>query len=307
MMRMVNGWKNKGDRMASMQSLKRRIKSARNIKQITKAMEMVAASKMRRAQSQALATRPYARKLESTLQAITGLTESSQHPLLATNETGVDIIVLFSTDKPLAGSLNANLFRGTADFLKDKTDKPHFVIVGQKARQFVLGNDYVIDADFSGVSDPVSFQAAVPIAHYLIDGYITGKFKSISLCYMDFISTIVQRFRSIPLLPFTNTWTTLAENASEVVSLQSGAQYIFEPNAESILEWLLPYYTEMIIYQTLLETRASEHSSRMVAMKNASDSATDIINELTLSYNKQRQAKITNELLDNTTAALVVA
>lgn len=123
---------------------------------------------------------------------------------------------------------------------------------------------------------------------------------------MDFISTLVQRFRSLPLLPFTSTWSTLVENPAEAIEFSSDAEYLFEPSASAILDWLLPYYTEMIIYQTLLETRASEHSSRMVAMKNASDSATDIITDLTLSFNKQRQAKITNELLDNTTASLVV-
>jgi F-type H+-transporting ATPase subunit gamma len=123
---------------------------------------------------------------------------------------------------------------------------------------------------------------------------------------MDFISTLVQRFRSLPLLPFTSTWASLIDSPSEIIELNSDAEYIFEPSASAILDWLLPYYTEMIIYQTLLETRASEHSSRMVAMKNASDSATDIITDLTLSYNKQRQAKITNDLLDNTTASLVV-
>jgi len=294
--------------MASMQSLKRRIKSARNIKQITKAMEMVAASKMRRAQSQALSSRAYSRKLESTLATITTLTDSSQHPLLETHDSGDDIIVLFSTDKPLAGSLNTNLFRGTADYLKTNPTaaEPHFVVIGQKARQFVIGNGYIIDADFSGIPDPVSFQAAVPIAHYLVDSYLNHTCCSVTLCYMDFISTIVQRFRALPLLPFTNTWTTLAENAAEAVISQTGIEYLFEPSAEAILDWLLPYYTEMIIYQTLLETRASEHSSRMVAMKNASDSATDIITDLTLAFNKQRQAKITNELLDNSTAALVV-
>lgn len=294
--------------MANMQSLKRRIKSAKNIKQITKAMEMVAASKMRRAQSQALASRGYARKLETTLATIATLTDSSEHPLLEPHTDGDDLIVLFSTDKSLAGSLNTNLFRGTVEFLSgDQVPaNPHFIIVGAKAKQFVISNGYTLDADFSGVSDPVSFQGAVPIAHYLIDNYLNHTYRSVTLIYMDFISTLVQRFRALPLLPFTSTWSSLIDNPADVLEISSDSQYLFEPSASAILEWLLPYYTEMIIYQTLLETRASEHSSRMVAMKNASDSATDIITDLTLSYNKQRQAKITNELLDNSTAALVV-
>ncbi len=295
--------------MANTQSLKRRIKSAKNIKQITKAMEMVAASKMRRAQSQALSSRAYARKLENTLATIAAKTNASQHPLLAPNSSGKDIIVLFSTDKSLAGSLNSNLFRGLTDYLKTNDlglSQPEFIIVGQKARQYVFMNDYQLDADFSGVSDPVSFQAAVPIAHHLIKEYLSGNYRSVTLVYMDFVSTLVQRFRAMPLLPLANNWTNLIESLAEAVAIGSTAQYLFEPSASEILDWLIPYYIEMIIYQTLLETRASEHSARMVAMKNASDSATDIIADLTLSYNKQRQAKITNELLDNTTAALVV-
>lgn len=294
--------------MANMQSLKRRIKSAKNIKQITKAMEMVAASKMRRAQSQALASRPYARKMETTLATIATLTDSSQHPLLESHSEGLDVVVLFSTDKSLAGSLNTNLFRGTQEFLNSiqGPTNPHFIIIGQKAKQFVLSNGYTIEADFSGISDPVSFQNAVPIAHFLIENYINRSYRSVTLIYMDFISTLVQRFRTLPLLPFSSSWSSLIENPSDAMNVGTEAQYLFEPSAGAILDWLLPYYTEMIIYQTLLETRASEHSSRMVAMKNASDSATDIISDLTLSFNKQRQAKITNELLDNTTAALVV-
>lgn len=238
--------------MASMQSLKRRIKSAKNIKQITKAMEMVAASKMRRAQAQALASRPYARKLETTLATIATLTDPSIHPLLAPHDDGEDIIVLFSTDKPLAGSLNTNLFRGTIEFLtQDHAPKnPRFIVVGQKARQFVLSNNFEIDADFSGIPDPINFQAAVPIAHYLIDNYINKSYRSVNLVYMDFISTLVQRFRTLPLLPFSSSWSALIDEPSETINLTGGAQYLFEPSASSILDWLLPYYTEMIIYQT---------------------------------------------------------
>lgn len=296
--------------MPSMQSLKRRITSAKNIKQITKAMEMVAASKMRRAQAQAIASRAYSRKLEATLATIATLTDASSHPLLTTNGSGKDVVVLFSTDKSLAGSLNTNLFRGMQEYLKNpKTnlDQPEFIIVGQKAKHFVLSNGFTINADFSGISDPVSFQAAVPIARYIINEYISGNFRSVTLGYMDFISTLVQTFRAMPLLPLSATWATIIDTPADAAKIGSDSQYLFEPSAPEILNWLLPYYVEMIIYQTLLENRASEHSARMVAMKNASDSASEIINDLTLSYNKQRQAKITNELLDNTTAAMVVS
>jgi len=292
-----------------MQSLKRRIKSAKNIKQITKAMEMVAASKMRRAQAQALASRPYSRKLETTLSTIATLTDPSQHALLESHQEGVDLIVIFSTDKSLAGSLNTNLFRGTLEYLSQSSapSSPHFIIVGQKAKQFVVSNSFTLDADFSGISDPVNFQAAIPIAQFLIDNYLNHTYRSVTICYMDFVSTLVQKFRTMPLLPFAAAWASMLENPVETISHGSKSQYMFEPNPTAILDWLLPYYIEIIIYQTLLETKASEHSSRMVSMKNASDNASDIITDLSLSYNKQRQAKITSELLDNATASLAVA
>jgi F-type H+-transporting ATPase subunit gamma len=295
--------------MATIQSLKRRIKSAKNIKQITKAMEMVAASKMRRAQAQAMASRAYSRKLEQTLATIATLTNPSIHPLLSPKTEGDDFIVMFSTDKSLAGSLNTNLFRGLSNYLAQNLpgpNHPRFVIVGQKARQFVLGNDYTIEADFSGIPDPVSFQAAVPLAHYVVNEFLSGNCRSVTLVYMEFISTLVQKFRATPLLPLSNTWSDRIDSPAGAMELATDAQYMFEPNAPTILNWLLPYYIEMIIYQTLLENRASEHSARMVAMKNASDSAAEIITDLTLSYNKQRQEKITNELLDNATASAVV-
>lgn len=295
--------------MASMQSLKRRIKSAKNIKQITKAMEMVAASKMRRAQAQALASRPYSRKMETTLATIATLTDPSQHPLLTSHPEGKDLIVIFSTDKSFAGSLNTNLFRGILEFCQSAEGPadPHFAIIGEKARSFVVANGHILDADFSGISDPVGFQAIIPIADFLIDNYLNGTYRSVTLAYMDFISTLTQRFRALPLLPFAASWSSLIENPAEAVAVGTQTQYLFEPNAQAILDWLLPYYIEMVVYQTMLETRASEHSARMVSMKNASDNATEIIEELTLSYNKQRQAKITTELLDNTTAALAVS
>jgi F-type H+-transporting ATPase subunit gamma len=295
--------------VASIQSLKRRIKSAKNIKQITKAMEMVAASKMRKAQNQAIASRPYSRKLESTLATIATLTNSSEHPLLTPNSLGDDIVILFSTDKALAGSLNSNLFRGTVEYLDTNTfnPNPHFIIVGQKAKHFVLSHGFTLDSDFSGIPDPVSFQSAVPIAHHIIDQYKQGNCRSVTLVYMDFISTLVQKFRAMPLLPLNAAWTSMIDDPANVINTSTSAQYQFEPTAGAILNWLLPYYIEIIIYQTLLETKASEHSARMVAMKNASDSATDIIADLTLTYNKQRQAKITSELLDNTTATLAVS
>jgi F-type H+-transporting ATPase subunit gamma len=142
----------------------------------------------------------------------------------------------------------------------------------------------------------------------IIDGFISLKFKSVHIVYMDFITTLVQKVRGFQLLPLTRDWQFIVESAEEALEARVPEKitYLFEPSDEKILAWLLPYYIELIVYQVLVEARASEHSARMVSMKNASDNATDIIEDLTLSYNKARQAGITAELLDNITASLIV-
>lgn len=295
--------------MSNIQSLQRRIKSAKNIKQITKAMEMVAASKMRKAQAQAMASRPYARKLQTTLNTIASLvTETTEHPLLEQNQTGQDVILLISTDKSLAGSLNTNLFRGTSNYLSELSTKPQFIIIGQKARQFIYSTDLPLIAEFTDIPDPLAYADSLPISKLIIDGYISKEFRSVHVVYMDFVSTLVQKVRPFQLLPLSTDWASVIDEPSKAMDANDSekSQYIFEPSADEILDWLLPYYLELSIYQLLLEARASEHSARMVSMKNASENATDIIADLTLSYNKVRQAAVTAELLDNTTASLIV-
>jgi F-type H+-transporting ATPase subunit gamma len=296
--------------MASAQILKRRINSAKNIKQITKAMEMVAASKMRRAQQQAISSRPYNRKLQSTLLTIAAATSTKSHPLLQQNKKGQNLIILISTDRSFAGSLNTNLFRGAQTFIDNSglTDIA-FVIVGQKARRFVISSGYNLFAEFSNLPDPIRLVDSHPIAEMIIKGYLDHTFKSVTFIYMDFVSTLVQRLRTFKLLPLPRDWEELFSGPQDVLEAGAnvGRDYLYEPSASEILNWLLPYYIDQVVYQTLMETKASEHSARMVAMKNASDNASDIISDLTLSYNKQRQARITSELLDNVTASIIVA
>lgn len=296
--------------MANMQALSRRIKTAKNIKQITKAMEMVSASKMRRSQAQALASRPFSSKLYLTLQSIATLTDPSSHALLQSHDSGIDIYLLISTDKALAGSLNTNLFRGAYELLSDKaaSQSAQFIIVGSRARSFVVSSGQSIYAEFSNLPDPVSYQDTLPISQMVIKGFLSGEFRSVTLLYMDFISTLVQKMRAQTLLPLTAELDRLVESESEAIDKISKERttYVFEPNAKSILNWILPYYVELTLFHALLEAKASEHSARMVAMKNASDNATEIISDLTLSFNKQRQNKITSELLENTTAQAVL-
>jgi F-type H+-transporting ATPase subunit gamma len=296
--------------MSNTQSLTRRIRSAKNIKQITKAMEMVSASKMRKAQSQALSSRPYARKLETTLNAIANLApSSSEQALLTPNESGRPLLVIVSTDKALAGSLNTNLFRGVSEYCHEQgLENPLTVIVGQKARAFVLSSDYLLHAEFTQLPDPISYADSLPISKLIIDSYIDKTAKSVHIVYMDFISTLVQKVRGFQLLPLSTDWTSVVEDPKSALDAVTPEKstYVFEPDANTILEWLVPYYIELAIYQVLLESKASEHSARMVSMKNASENATEIIQDLTLSYNKARQAGITAELLDNVTASMIV-
>jgi F-type H+-transporting ATPase subunit gamma len=296
--------------MANIQAIKRRIVTTKNIKQITKAMEMVSASKMRRAQLQAVASRPYNRKLQSTLLTIAALATSKNHPLLKKNKTGKNLIVLISTDRSLAGSLNTNLFRGTQDYLNQNCPADlSFVIIGQKGRRFVVGNNLNLHAEFSNLPDPIRFEDTRPISEMIIQGYLNSTFASVTFVYMDFVSTLVQKIRTFQLLPLPTNWEDLFTGPEDIleVGAKISRDYLFEPSASVILNWLIPYYIEQVVYQTMMETKASEHSARMVAMKNASDNASEIISDLTLSYNKQRQARITSELLDNVTAATIVA
>lgn len=296
--------------MSSLQSLNRRIKTARNIKQITKAMEMVSASKMRRAQSQALSSRPFAQKLYKTLQTIATLTDPSMHPLLKHSDTGKNIIILISTDKSLAGSLNTNLFRGTVDQLEMLAlNQFEFILVGQRGRPFALSYNHPIYAEFSHLPDPVAYQDTVPISQMVIRGFLNGEFQTVTLIYMDFVSTLVQKIRLQTLLPLRLDIDIQAASEAEALDTitESKTTYLFEPSAKTILDWLLPYYVELTLFQAILEAKASEHSARMVSMKNASDNASEIISDLSLMYNKQRQAKITSELLDNMTSAVIVA
>lgn len=286
--------------MANLKTLKRRIKTAKSISQITKAMEMVAASKMRRAQKQALKSRPYAKKLYEVLASLSGKVESSSHPLLEQREIRKQTIVLLTPDKGLCGGLNTSLFRFVYQFLGGSFSQTFFVTVGKKGRAFALRNKADLLADFPGHSRGVSLENLPSLVKLISEGYRSGQFDRVTLIFADFVSTLVQKPSAKILLPLSRL-SPLPEK--EVV----GKECLFEPGADTVLEWLLPYYLEMELYQALLESFASEQSARMVAMKNATDNALEIIESLTLSYNKVRQSAITSEIAEITASSLVVA
>ncbi len=286
--------------MPNVRQVKQRISTASNIAKITKAMEMVSASKMRKAQDQTLAARPFAQALRDSLQKLAKEAHPSLHPLLEEHTDGVDVLIVLSTDRGQCGSLNQNLFKMLTQWYQTHPSGT-FVLVGKKAVTFTnfLGlNSY---AQFISMPDIIHTEDILPITTLIIDNFINRNFKTVSIVYMDFINTLSQKVKLQQLLPIKAH--ELADDES-VIEEDSIHEYTFEPSPKEILTELLPYYIENNVYQAFLESKASEHSARMVSMKNASDNAKDLVKELRLIFNKSRQESITSELLDITTAIL---
>ncbi|MES2995750.1 MAG: ATP synthase F1 subunit gamma [Verrucomicrobiota bacterium] len=275
--------------MANLRDIRRRIKSVKNTAQITRAMQLVAAAKMKKAQDQALAGRDYAKELNGVLADIREGFSDASHPLLEEREGGRELILVISTDKGLCGPLNTNLFRKVRDHGADAD----FVTVGRKLRITFekLGRNII--ADFS-VKDPVPFADARAIAKLLAKKFLDGEYNKVSVAYTRFVNTLTQTPEIVQLLPVQPP--AGFEDATDT------NEFLFEPSVEDVLGAILPLYVNFQVFQTLVESRASEHSARMVAMKAATDNAKKFIKELTLEYNKLRQGAITAELLEITTA-----
>jgi len=289
--------------MANTQDIRRRIKSIRSTSQITKAMQMVAASKMRKAQQHALAGRPYAGLMNKVLVSLQKRTDPTLHPLLEIRDVKKELILIISTDKGLAGALNTNLFRETANFDQAKTV---YVVTGKKARQFVARTKRELLADFE-LKDAPSFVETKPLARFCLEKFLGRDVDKVSVLYTHFINTISQKPTLQTLLPISNfDLPKKHEDAKEGEDVDPMLGYIFEPNALGVLDIMLPYYVEYQVYQMILDARASEHSARMVAMKNATENANQFIKDLTLEYNKMRQAGITTELLEIATAQMAL-
>lgn len=289
--------------MPNARQIKRRIVASKNISKITKAMEMVAASKMRRSQEQAVATRPYTRALEQSLARIGSHSESTLHPLLTVNTSGRDALVVISTDKGLCGGLNTTLFKNLVAMYR-QSETPIVIAVGKKATTFCKLFGLELHAQFTQLPDKLTAADVLPISSLISKGYSEGTFRTVHIIYMDFINTLSQKVRSMQLLPLS-TESMYRDETMVVPEVKS--EYSFEPSAKEILSYLLPYYLENSTYQILLEAKASEHSARMVAMKNASENASELVSELQLLFNKSRQSAITSELLDITTASMTIA
>jgi F-type H+-transporting ATPase subunit gamma len=280
--------------MSSTREIRRRIRSIRNIAKVTKAMETVAASKMRKAQQQVLATRPYAAKSWEVLTHLARLRPlvAAEHPLLQQREVQRIELLLITADRGLAGAYNSNIIRKAALQIQQweqlQGKQVSVVTIGRKGRDWMLRHGPPLRAEFTGLSDRPTSNDIAPVANVVIEDFISGHSDSVYLAYTTFVNTLRQDSHIRQLLP-------IVPSAPQVGVT---ADYIFEPDPQTILGEVLRGITELMILQAVYEAIASEQSARMVAMRNATDAANDLIGELTLSYNKARQEAITKELLD---------
>lgn len=280
--------------MATLRQIRRRIRSVQSTAKITHAMELVAASKMRRAQQQALAGRPYAERMRWMLSDLAEtaplLDPETLPPLLQRREVRNIELVLVTPDRGLCGGLIANMNRHAAAFVLEQAAPVRVVCVGRKGRDFMRRTGVPIAAEFAELGDHPSYEDIRPIARVIMDDYIFGQVDKVYILYPHFVNTAVQRPEVMSLLP--------VEPPTEKATW--GVDYIYEPTRAAVLDEILPRYVEMQVYATILEEIASEQSARMVAMRNATENANEMIQDLTLVYNKARQEQITRELLEIT-------
>ena len=273
--------------MASLQDIRRRIKSVKSIQQITNAMNMVATSRLRKAKEAAVANKPYADKMAQVVSDIAANAGDFTHPLLEARQEGKKLILVMASDKGLAGAYASNAFKEAVAGIEDKSNT-EIVAVGRKTDAFFKNRDYEVAKSYIGISERPSYDNAKEIAVDLISRFVSGEVKEISMVYTRFVSAISCVPETVQLLPFGN------------LAGQGGthAEYIYEPDAQSVLGYMLPQYLVTTIYAALLQAAASELSSRMNAMSNATDNAQELIAKLDLHYNTVRQAGITREITE---------
>jgi F-type H+-transporting ATPase subunit gamma len=279
-------------------------------------MEMVAASKMKRAQDTALSGRPYSQELTNILNRLSQNMKTLEHPLLSPgNPTASVLFVIISTDKGLCGSLNTNLF-SQLEKLKPSSKSLVFITAGKKARDYISKTSQNLIASFTDLPDRPTSEDVRPISKMITEGFINQEYSEVWIVYPEFISTLSQETRIAQLLPLGKLDSSFAVSGhknnnknypSEVELKETKGDYLFEPSPHQILNHLLPLYIENRLFQLLLETKASEQSARMIAMKNAHDNAKELSSDLTLTYNRLRQARVTNELLDAVSSRMALS
>lgn len=284
--------------MPSERDLRTRIRSVRNVSQITRAMEMVAASKMRRAQQRVGASRPYSERLQAMLADVAAMAsrdEAEQFPLLRARPIRRAAVILITGDRGLAGSLNSNIIRRATRYLVDEAAaqhiEPSLITVGRKGRDFMRRFQRTITAEFIAIGDRPTLADTTAIARVAIDEYVSERVDAVYIAYTRFVNTLVQRPEFVQILP-------IAPPEEPRARMGRYGEYVFEPSAEAVLEQILPRFVEIAVYQAILESIASYFSAQMVAMRNATDNAKSVIGELRLSLNKARQTRITNEVAE---------
>ena len=285
--------------MGNLRDIRRRIKSIKNTSQITKAMQMVASAKMRRAQEQAIKGRPYIGALAQVFYHLRNELPDAETPLLVGNDSDKELVLVVNTDRGLCGGLNMNLFKAVR---AQVSPDAHYITIGRKLNATIAKVGVMLDASWS-LADPISLLELKSVFEYCCEQYKSGAFGKISVAYSGFVNTMVQRPVVRQLFPIDREeLMNVAKVGGEEIDTRVDSGFLLEPSAHALLESILPLYIFYVLVQVTLEARASEHSARMVSMKGATENAKKIIDELTLEYNKARQAQITNELLEITTA-----
>ena len=276
--------------MATLRDIQRRIRSVQSTQKITKAMKLVAASKFRRAQERILAARPYATKMDALMGSLVGRTGDETHPLLARRDTGRKRLVIITADKGLCGAFNSNILRESLRFLRGAAEASvTLVVVGKKARDFYRRRQFTVKTEMLGFFDRLAYSHAQELAGGLMQEYLAEELDEVHLMYNEFRSVAVQRPVRQQLLPIE------AESEGDAGPQE---EYLYEPGPEAILDSLLPRHVTTQVFRALMESVAGEHCARMTAMESATKNAREMINLLTIQYNKARQERITKELLD---------
>jgi F-type H+-transporting ATPase subunit gamma len=287
--------------VASAREIKRRIRSVTNMAQVTRAMEMVSAAKMRKAQQRVLASRPYSERLEAVIADLAALKldpeNTAAFPLLQQREVKRAALILITPDRGLNGALNSNINRRASRYILTEANVPvEIIAAGKKGRDFMVRTRQDVVASFTGMGDSVTLDDVRPIADVAVADFYAGKIDAVYIVFAQFVNTLTQRPEVRQILPIT-----------EPAEVGTYTDYIFEPSPEAVLTDLLPRYIEIQLYQAILESTASEHSARMVAMRAATDNAKELAGDLRLSLNKARQAQITREVSEIAAGANAVA
>ena len=279
--------------MATLRDIRRRIRSVESTQKITRAMKLVAAAKLRRAQERIISARPYAVKMAELLSSLVRRAEGEAHPLLVRREAARKRLVIITADKGLCGAFNSNILRASLAFLREQGETSvTLVVVGKKARDFYRRRPYQIKSEMLGFFDRLAYSHAQELAGGLMQEYLAGEVDEVHLMYNEFRSVAVQRVKREQLLPIEPAATPDGEGEA------AAGDYIYEPSPEAILAALLPRHVTTQVYRALMESVAGEYGARMTAMEAATKNAKEMIEVLTIQYNKARQERITKELLD---------